>query len=640
MPITIASQTRATERERWNEAERLAELRALRILDTEPDPAYDDLARIAALVCAVPVSLIGFVDAHRQWFKAEIGYGERETGIDRSVCVHALQADDSHAGGLFVITDLTVDPRTRDNPAIRAENGFRFYAAAVIRSRIGAPIGTMCVLDRTARPEGLTRAQGDTLAALARQISTLVEHRRTLADVDARERELAASERRFRVMTSAMPQMVWTTQPDGFHDFYNDRWYEFTGVPHGSTDGAGWTDMFHPDDQAEAWSRWRHSLATGAPYEVEYRLRHHSGAYRWTLGRAMPIRGADGRIERWFGTCTDIHDLRQAVADARKLAAVVETSKDFIGLATEDGRIAHLNEAALALVGLPDLDAALRTTIADYVTLESREALEGVAMPALERDGWWEGELAFRHFATGEAIAVLFTVFAVRDAAGRHAGYGTVTRDLRERKRAEEARDLLIKELSHRIKNIFAVVGGIAALSARSDPGARPFAKAFRERLGALAQAHEYVRPHSAGSAPRVGGQTVLGLMRLILSAYAEDGRCRIAVDGDDAVVGERTATALALIMHEQATNAVKYGALSNEAGTVTLTGRRTDSRYRLTWAERGGPPVPSTPTRKGFGTELAERSVTGQLDGILEHDWTPSGLVLRLDVPAETLRF
>ncbi|TXM75698.1 PAS domain S-box protein [Methylobacterium sp. WL12] len=638
--MTIANQTRATERERWNEAERLAELRALRILDTEPDPAYDDLARIAALVCAVPVALIGFVDAHRQWFKAEIGYGERETGIDRSVCVHALHADDVQADGLFVITDLTADPRTRDNPAIQAEDGFRFYAAAVIRSRSGVPIGTMCVLDRTVRPGGLTKAQGETLGALARQVSTLVEHRRTLADVDARETELAASERRFRVMTSAMPQMVWTTLPDGFHDFYNDRWYEFTGVPYGSTDGAGWTDMFHPDDQPEAWRRWRDSLATGEPYEVEYRLRHHSGAYRWTLGRAMPIRGADGRIERWFGTCTDIHELKQAVADARKLAAVVETSKDFIGLAGEDGRIAHLNEAALRLVGLLDLAAARRTAIADYFTPESREAFEGTVVPALARDGWWEGELAFRHFATGEAIAVLFTVFAVRDAAGHHAGYGTVTRDLRERKRAEEARDLLIKELSHRIKNIFAVVGGIAALSARSDPGARSFAKVFRERLGALAQAHEYVRPHSTESARRDGGQTVLGLMRLILSAYAEEGRCRVAVDGDDAVVGERTATALALIMHEQATNAVKYGALSNEAGTVTLTGLQTASRYCLTWAEQGGPPIAAAPSRKGFGTELAERSVAGQLDGSLEHDWAPGGLVLRLDVPAENLRF
>ena len=119
---------------------------------------------------------------------------------------------------------------------------------------------------------------------------------------------LRESDLRWRTLADAFPHMVWSTLPDGFHDYYNSRWYEFTGVPEGTTDGEGWNDMFHPDDQERAWARWRHSLETGEPYEIEYRLRHHSGEYRWTLGRAMPIRGADGKIIRWMGTCTDIHD--------------------------------------------------------------------------------------------------------------------------------------------------------------------------------------------------------------------------------------------------------------------------------------------------------------------------------------------
>ncbi len=205
------------------------------------------------------------------------------------------------------------------------------------------------------------------------------------------------------------------------------------------------------------------------------------------------------------------------------------------------------------------------------------------------------------------------------------AGFATVTRDLREAKRSEEARDLLIRELSHRIKNIFAVVGGLAALTARSDPASKPFAAAFRERLGALARAHEYVRPHSPDSAPAVAGQTVLGLMRLLMAAYVEGGRERVAITGDDVEIGERTATALALIMHEQATNAVKYGGLSQAGGKVSLIGHCRDGRYTLTWAESGGPEVKASPTRKGFGTVLAERSIAGQLDGVLEHDWAPA---------------
>src|SRR6187431_303264 len=115
----------------------------------------------------------------------------------------------------------------------------------------------------------------------------------------------------FRSVADAMPQIVWSTLPDGFHDYYNRGWYEFTGVPEGSTDGEGWNGMFHPDDQETAWARWRHSLATGEPYEIEYRLRRHDGMYRWTLGRALPVY-EDGSIVRWIGTCTDIHEAKAA----------------------------------------------------------------------------------------------------------------------------------------------------------------------------------------------------------------------------------------------------------------------------------------------------------------------------------------
>jgi len=137
------------------------------------------------------------------------------------------------------------------------------------------------------------------------------------------ERAFADIEAKFKAITNAMPQMVWSTLPDGYHDYYNDQWYQFTGAAPGDTDGEGWNGMFHPEDQGLAWERWRHSLATGEPYEVEYRLRHHSGAWRWVLGRALPVHGEDGAIRRWMGTCTDIHEQKLTqdalrVADQRK----------------------------------------------------------------------------------------------------------------------------------------------------------------------------------------------------------------------------------------------------------------------------------------------------------------------------------
>ena len=122
-------------------------------------------------------------------------------------------------------------------------------------------------------------------------------------------------------VTDAMPQMVWSSRPDGYHDYYNQRWYERTGTTAGEVMGDGRRLLFHADDRERAWAAWQHSLATGEPFEREYRLRMADGSYRWTLGRALPVRDpATGAISRWFGTCTDIEDAvnaREALTRSR-----------------------------------------------------------------------------------------------------------------------------------------------------------------------------------------------------------------------------------------------------------------------------------------------------------------------------------
>ena len=171
----------------------------------------------------------------------------------------------------------------------------------------------------------------------------------------AAQSALRESEAKFRAITNSIDQMIWSTQPDGFHDYFNDRWYEFTGAPPGSTDGAGWTDMFHPDDQARAWTVWRHSLVSGEPYHIEYRLRHRSGHYRWVLGRAQALRDEQGRIVRWFGTCTDIQDIVDAREVLRRsseeLERQVHLRSEQLVHAEEQLRQAHKMEAIGQLTG-------------------------------------------------------------------------------------------------------------------------------------------------------------------------------------------------------------------------------------------------------------------------------------------------
>ncbi len=149
------------------------------------------------------------------------------------------------------------------------------------------------------------------------------------------ETALSESEAKFKTIANAMPQMVWSTRPDGFHDYFNQQWHAFTGTPKGSTDGEAWNGLFHPEDQEYAWEKWRTSLATGADYEIQYRLRHHSGSYRWVLGRALAIRDDTGQITRWMGTCTDIHDQKMA---EQRLHAESERKDEFLAMLAHELR--------------------------------------------------------------------------------------------------------------------------------------------------------------------------------------------------------------------------------------------------------------------------------------------------------------
>lgn len=126
--------------------------------------------------------------------------------------------------------------------------------------------------------------------------------------IKERTAELERSVEEFRFVSDFMPQMVWTTTPDGYHDYFNKRWYDFTGTRFDDVKGEGWNPVLHPDDRQRAFNVWQHSLKTGEPYEIEYRFKACDGTYRWFLGRALPLRDENGKILKWFGTCTDIHD--------------------------------------------------------------------------------------------------------------------------------------------------------------------------------------------------------------------------------------------------------------------------------------------------------------------------------------------
>jgi len=140
------------------------------------------------------------------------------------------------------------------------------------------------------------------------------------------EQTLRDGEREFRELADSMPQIVWAADPDGSFDYYNKRWYEFTGRSEGVRGDESWTDVIHPDDQKECLERWHSATRSGDAYEIEYRLREKTGTYHWFLRRALPVRDASGRITRWFGTCTNIDAAKRTEEGLRRANAEADAS--------------------------------------------------------------------------------------------------------------------------------------------------------------------------------------------------------------------------------------------------------------------------------------------------------------------------
>jgi PAS domain S-box-containing protein len=347
--------------------------------------------------------------------------------------------------------------------------------------------------------------------------------------------------------------------------------------------------------------------------------------------------------------------LRRAEEEERGAALLRESESLFrtmadhvpvmIWMTEPDGRCCYLNRRWYAHTG-QEPGAGLGLGWMEAVHPEDRAGRLAVATPAIAARRPFQIEYRLR-CADGSYTWVIDSAAPRLDAEGRFSGYIGSVLDIGDRRRAEEARDLLARELSHRIKNIFMVTGGLAALTARGDPAAEVFAALLQARLRALSLAHDLVRPE-LGAVPSGGGSTVHGLLRALLAPYAEaphadsplaaSGGVRVAVEGQDAPMGYVAASTLALVLHEQATNAVKYGALSRPSGRVRIVTRMGAGVLELEWIETGGPAVTGPPVRQGFGTVLAGRSLRGQVQGHMEHDWRAEGLVMRLFVPAAGL--
>jgi PAS domain S-box-containing protein len=310
--------TLSTARAAWrDDPVRERALAASGLFGSGPERSFDDLAVLAAQICEAPIAYVSVMARERQWFKAKVGIGISEVPVESSVCIHTMQ----HSG-LFVIHDLSKDPRTATYSFVTQPPFARFYAALRIHTPDKQPVGTLCVMDYAVRLEGLTEPQSTALIALARQVESQIALRQSSASLDA----MAPSRKQMDVgaLPDNVTQLAWMAEPDGTIYWFNDSWFAYTGFDPLTAEGMEWRRAYRPEDVDDICSEVAEYWAAGEPWQRICHLRSATGVYRPFLTRVEPVKDENGAVIRWFGTNTDISAQAEVEQRLRELNNTLE----------------------------------------------------------------------------------------------------------------------------------------------------------------------------------------------------------------------------------------------------------------------------------------------------------------------------
>jgi PAS domain S-box-containing protein len=320
------------------------------------------------------------------------------------------------------------------------------------------------------------------------------------------------------------------------------------------------------------------------------------------------------------------HALRASEARQR---AIIDGTPECVKMVSADGRLLHMNPAGLVMVEADDFETVVEADVFALICDEHRDEWRRnhdrvVAGESLSWEFDIVGLKGTRRSMESHAVPLRLPDGSVAQLA--------TTRDVTDRRRAEERRQVLINELNHRVKNTLAIVQSLAQQTFKGSEVPAATRTAFESRLAALAKAHDLLTRESWEAAP---------LRAVVLQAVApawggDSGR--LEVEGPELWLNPQTSVAMTLAIHELATNAVKYGALSSEGGRVAVRWQvdeadKRGARLRFAWQESGGPPV-SVPHSRGFGSRLIERSLAAELRGTVELDYRPDGVICTIDAP------
>ena len=366
-------------------------------------------------------------------------------------------------------------------------------------------------------------------------------------------------------------------------------------------------------------------LRTRAMFERELRLADGSAAF---IMRIRPYHTTDPVVDGVVITFIDITERRRHEQDRAWLAAIVDDLQDAIVGHSLEGLITSWNTGAEHLFGY-DRAEAIGKSLSILLPPDHADEVPGI-LAALQRGEKIEHFESDRVRKDGSRVDVSLTISPVRDEQGAMIAASSVARDITERGRAERHRQMLMGELNHRVKNALATIQSIAAQTMRTSRTLEEFQPVFLARLVALAKTHDLL------SASEWKHADLRDLVVSEMAPYDGAAESRVTLSGPIVKLVPKQALALGLAMHELATNAAKYGALSAPAGRVAVTWDLiggSPPRLRLLWTETGGPPVVA-PERRGFGTRVIESGLANELNGEIALSFEPPGVICGIEFP------
>ena len=432
----------------------------------------------------------------------------------------------------------------------------------------------------------------------------------------------------------AMPQIVWTARPDGYLDWYNERWYEFTGFPRGEGGDSSWEPILHPDDLAGCYAAWYEAVRTGAMYEIEYRFKDRkTGQYRWHLGRALPVRDENGLITRWVGTCTDIEEFKQERAAHRdtveRMNALLNNSPAIIFVRDLEGRYLLVNWQFEQTTGfsqaevLGKKDAELfPAAMADGIRARDLAVIKTNAPLISEEQG----------ISGGQTHTYFVVKFPMRNADGKIVGIGAISTDITDRKRDQAEIEALNKRLRramaethHRVKNNLQTIAAMVdmqVMETDSPPDVSDLQRLSRQ-IRTLATVHDILTAEAMTDslADEISSSVILDKLLSMLHQAMPHRPMNVKIA--DVRLSARQGNSLALLVNELLANTMKYG--KQKVGVLFALDNGT-ARLEVTDDGPGFPPNFDPKIAANTGLELVENMARWDLGGETCYETRPEG--------------